>query len=72
MKIITLTDVQQREIALAWVREVQDIEDAKDVIDALLGCAYTKSWAWTDVLRYAARKCCKWYAVDIKYVKSLV
>jgi len=59
---IELTDVQERQIALAWIKAQQDKHEGyKVVLDTLLMGATFAVWSWIDALKYAVRKCGKAY-----------
>ncbi len=57
---LELTEDQEREVALHWIRNEADY---KTIFDALFsyGTCSTK-WAWTDALAYAVKVCGKNFA----------
>lgn len=63
---IELTEEQEREIALDWIKKQQDVPGGyKAVVDTLLGGAHFATWPWTDAIQYAVTKCSRAYHVSV-------
>lgn len=66
---IELTESQTKEIAKAWIiKQQENPEGFKAVLNALLDSAHCAQWAWDDAIFYAVKRCAKNYAVDADHI----
>lgn len=66
---IKLTQAQEKEIAINWIKQQQLQNDGyKKVLDTLLMGAHFAVWPWDDALKYAVKKCARTYFVEKKTI----
>lgn len=66
---IELTEAQIKEIAKAWIiRQQENPEGFKSVLNLLLDSAHCAQWAWDDAIFYAVKRCEKNYAVSADHI----
>ncbi len=64
---LELTDEQQEQIALDWIRKrARESSGYKAVLTELLSNAHQSLWAWSDALDFAAKLCSKSYCCKVR------